>query len=90
MKRITTLILTFLLIGTMSVSAHAITPGKWDFEAGYAYAQKIAKEMAEEQETEKPDENQNGNISESQLEVIRKAHAECYTKAREFWKNISR
>lgn len=90
MKRITTLILTFLLIGTMSVSAHAITPGKWDLDAGYAYVQKVAKEMAEEQGTEKPDENQNGNISESQLEMISKAHTECYVKAREFWKNISR
>ena len=49
MKRITTLIITFFIVGTMSVSAYAITPGRWDFEAGYAYAKQTAEEMAREE-----------------------------------------
>lgn len=88
MKRITTLIITFFIVGTMFVSAYAITPGRWDFEAGYAYAQKVAEEMAQEQESE-PEEKE-PEIPQSQLDMLYQAIVEQTKSARAFWRNYWR
>ena len=92
MKRITTLIITFFIVGTMSVSAYAITPGRWDFEAGYAYAKQTAKEMAreeiEQEEPEQPDEEP--KISQSQMDMLDRAISEQIAAAKAFWKQRGR
>lgn len=92
MKRITTLIITFFIVGTMFVSAYAITPGRWDFEAGYAYAQQIAEEMAreeiEQEEPEQPDEEP--KISQSQMDMLDRAISEQIAAAKAFWKQRGR
>lgn len=92
MKRITTLIITFFIVGTMFVSAYAITPGRWDFEAGYAYAKQTAEEMAreetEQEEPEQPDEEP--KISQSQMEMLYRAISEQIAAAKAFWKQRGR
>lgn len=92
MKRITTLIITFLIVCTMSVSAYAITPGRWDFEGGYAYVQKVAEEMAreeiEQEEPEQPDEEP--KISQSQMDMLDRAISEQIAAAKAFWKQRGR
>ena len=92
MKRITTLIITFFIVGTMFVSAYAITPGRWDFEAGYAYAKQTAEEMAreetEQEEPEQPDEEP--KISQSQMDMLYRAISEQIAAAKAFWKQRGR
>ena len=92
MKQITTLIITFFIVGTMFVSAYAITPGRWDFEAGYAYAKQTAEEMAreepEQEEPEQPDEEP--KISQSQMEMLDRAISEQIAAAKAFWKQRGR
>ena len=97
MKRITTLIITFFIVGTMFVSAYAITPGRWDFEAGYAYAKQTAEEMAreeteqeepEQEEPEQPDEEP--KISQSQMDMLDRAISDQIAAAKAFWKQRGR
>lgn len=74
-----------LLTGILVIPSHAITTGRWDFEAGYRYAQKVAEELAQEQESEPEEEAP--EISQSQLDMLCKAIAEQTRSAKVFWKN---
>ena len=73
-KRIATILAMLFMIATLSMGAHAITTGRWDFEAGYRYAQKVAEEMAT-------------SMPENQMNMLHRAIAEQTSKVRAFWKN---
>ncbi|MGI6014376.1 MAG: hypothetical protein ACOX7K_08900 [Oscillospiraceae bacterium] len=84
-KRMQMLLIAALLTGMFVIPSHAITTGQWDFEAGHRYAQEVAEEMTKAQEPE-PEEEQ-PEVPQNQIDLLRRAIAEQIAAAKAFWRN---
>lgn len=86
MKKLVKLfVVACLLVCMFIIDTYAITTGRWDFESGYRYAQKVAEEMSQEQEPE-PEEEQ-PEVPQNQIDLLRRAIAEQIAAAKAFWRN---
>ena len=54
MKKLISIIITLALLASLTLSASAITIGKWNLSAGKAHAEKVAEEIIAEEQANSP------------------------------------